>query len=228
MPFGAPRTHLRSDNQPQAVHSAGHRSRARPYEKEKHRIKRGEPQRLPKRDVSHRRVSSHAPIQTLPESPRLVLEIIKQPAETVSFESTFGLTVALSAVVTSTATRFSKEATDSSSLFAVVSLVINSPDGGVTQLEARYLMGQKLFDSIHPMTEECLALNPTEQACSVRLGYFDFPGLSIVSPGVYRIRVTLLRLDNHSGGALSVQSKDSNFVRVEGRSVPLLRTKEHA
>ena len=228
MLFGASRTHLRSDNQPQAVHSAGHRSRARPYEKEKHRIKRGEPQRLPKRDASHRRGSSHAPIETLPESPRLVLEIIKQPAETVGPGSTFGVTVALSAVVTSTAARFSKEATDSSSLFAVVSLVINSPDGGVTPLEAGYLMGQKLFDSIHPMTEECLALKSTEQTCSVRLGYFDFPSLSIVPPGVYRIRVTLLRLDNHSGGAVSVQSVDSNFVRVEGRSVRVLRTKGHA
>lgn len=158
----------------------------------------------------------------------MVLGITKQPAEIISPGATFGVRVALSAVVASTAARFNKEATDLSSLFTVVSLVIDSPDGGRIPLEAGYLMGQKPFDSIHPMTEECLALNSTEQACSVRLGFFDFSGLSIVSPGVYRIRVTLLRLDNHSGGAVSVQSVDSNFVMVEGRSVPILRTKGHA
>jgi hypothetical protein len=51
-------------------------------------------------------------------------------------------------------------------------------------------------------------------------GYFLFDNLSIESVGSFRIRVTLMRMDNGSSGAASVQQIESDTIVVEEQEVP--------
>jgi hypothetical protein len=50
-------------------------------------------------------------------------------------------------------------------------------------------------------------------------GYFLFDNLSIETVGTFRIRVTLMRMDNSAAGASSVQQVESDLIVVEDREV---------
>jgi hypothetical protein len=50
-------------------------------------------------------------------------------------------------------------------------------------------------------------------------GYFLFDNLSIERVGSFRIRVTVMRMDNSAAGAASVQQVESDLIVVEDREV---------
>jgi len=108
---------------------------------------------------------------------------------------------------------------DTSRLFAVVSLVADNRYAERVPLENGVMTGQKMFDSVHAIPDECAERLAHNQPCRLVLGYFSFPGLLIRQSGSYRIRTTLVKMSSDgAGGASSILNVDSDVVKVERRS----------
>lgn len=106
---------------------------------------------------------------------------------------------------------------DTSSLFAITTLLHERSDGSLTPLEAGSLTGQKTYDSVHDMPPDSVRTFERIHPDLTVLGYFSFPGLVIRQAGVFRVRTTLARMGVE--GATSLVVVDSEAVKVERRGV---------
>ncbi|KAI7704744.1 hypothetical protein KC353_g13290, partial [Hortaea werneckii] len=95
--------------------------------------------------------------------------------------------------------------------------------------EAGIMTGQKMFDSVHSIPDECAERLASNQPCRLVLGYFSFPGLLIRQSGTYRIRTTLIKTSEASqGGGSSIVAVDSEPVKIERRSIAAPRRQQRA
>lgn len=82
------------------------------------------------------------------------------------------------------------------------------------------MTGQKMFDSVHSVPDDCAERLANNHPCRLVLGYFSFPGMLIRQSGAYRIRTTLLKMSSSgAGGGSTVMSVDSEPIKVERRSI---------
>ena len=91
-------------------------------------------------------------------------------------------------------------------------------------VSAGVLTGQKLVDSVHPVPREH-TLRDIESNRGRAIGYFSFPNLAIRQEGIFRIRITLIRVSAMIGecgdslqGGLSIHTVDSSPVVVDCRA----------
>ena len=147
--------------------------------------------------------------------PRVILDIIGQPPPTIQLGELVQIDLLVSVGFASRSTVAATRNSDSSSLFAVASLVAETRSGERMSLEAGFLTAQKMFDSIHPIPDNCLELPPHDQACRAPLGYSSFPSLLIRQAGTYRLRITLLQMT--ATEATSLSYIDSEPIKVERR-----------
>ena len=109
-------------------------------------------------------------------------------------------------------------------LFAVATLTTCNGWSANVPVSAGVLTGQKLVDSVHPVPREN-TLRDIESNRGRAIGYFSFPNLAIRQEGVYRIRITLIRVSAMIGeggdslqGGLSIHAVDSSPVIVDCRA----------
>jgi hypothetical protein len=221
----AERSYLRNAHGPRTVDSGssrekGHTSRRSREggEKGHHRSKQESSRKTPKETTHQRR---HSPVRT-EEAPieraQYELDVIGQPPKGVALGIPVETSVMLSLRLSSPNGAVGTEI-DTSRLFAVTSLVADSRSGERLPLESGIMTGQKMFDSVHSIPDECAERLASNEPCRLALGYFSFPGLLIRQSGTYRIRTTLIRM-NSSGtaGGSSIVAVDSEPIKVERRS----------
>ncbi|TKA68802.1 hypothetical protein B0A55_09017 [Friedmanniomyces simplex] len=233
------RSYLRDSSGPRAVDTNSSsrdkaRSTRRPKDgddKSSQRSKRDSNRRSPKKD-SHRRKhsSSQSTTETYTERPYFELDVIGQPPVGIALGMPVETSVMISlrlpsadrsiTTTTTTTTATAASSVDTSRLFAVASLVADSRSGERVPLEAGIMTGQKMFDSVHPIPDECAARLANNEPCRLVLGYFSFPQMLIRQSGAYRIRTTLIKMSaSGEGGGSSVLAVDSEPVKVERRSI---------
>lgn len=124
---------------------------------------------------------------------------------------------------------------DSTNLVAVATLV-PGPNSAVSADPSTLntiLVGRR-FDSIHPFADDEAdgSIASMDMADPYGIGYMRFPELIIRQPGIYRIRITLIRIRNSAsdppvssaGSGLAVQVIDSNPIAVMGGQATNLAT----
>jgi hypothetical protein len=116
---------------------------------------------------------------------------------------------------------------DSGNLVAIASLV-PGPNSSVSSDPnvLSTLLAGRYYDTIHPFSDDEAdgSITSMELDDPRGVGYMRFPDLVIRQAGIYRIRITLIRIRNSSsdppvdsvGGASSVQIVDSNPIVVQG------------
>ncbi|KAI7258773.1 hypothetical protein KC335_g12094 [Hortaea werneckii] len=199
-------------------------------DKDKHRSKRESSQRSPKKDSSHRRKhSSTSTSESCADRPQFELDVIGQPPRGVVLGLTVECSVMISLRLPTPDRTITADDIDTSRLFAVASLVADSRGGERVPLEAGIMTGQKMFDSVHSIPDECAERIASNQPCRLVLGYFSFPGLLIRQSGTYRIRTTLIKTNEASqGGGSSIVAVDSEPVKIERRSIAAPRRLQRA
>ena len=228
------RTYLRDRSGPRAVDAADRapeksRGSTRRHkdsdDREKHRSKRSNSDRSSPKGSGHRRkVSNSKPSNTFAERPSFELNVIEQPARGIQLGMLVEASVMVSLRLPSADRVISSDCVDTSRLLAITSLVADTRNGERMSLEAGSLTGQKMYDSIHPIPEECADTLARNQPCRIALGYFSFPGLLIRQAGTYRIRTTLVKMSNSAdAGATSLLAVDSEPIKVERRGSGSLR-----
>ena len=203
------RTYLRSESEPQAIRD----SRSQSDNDRGSRARRYENYHSSKRDIGQHRRTSHS----ISRQPYFILDIVCQPPAIIQLGAPIQVDLLTSIGLPSYNVVNGADDIDVSSLFAVVSLVADSRSRERMPLEAGYLTGQKLFDSVHAIPHDCLDLRPPDQACRALLGYLSFPYLIIRQAGTYRLRITLLQMSG--AAATSLLCIDSELIRVERRNV---------
>lgn len=181
--------------------------------------------RSPKKESSHRRMSSKSRSSNVfTEQPTYELDVIGQPARGIQLGVPVETSVLVSLRLPSADYAFSANGVDTSGLLAMISLVADTRTGERMPLEAGSLTGQKLYDSVHPIPEECATTLARNQPGRVVLGYFSFPGLIIRQSGTYRIQTTLIKMSSAAdAGATSLLAVDSDPIKVERRGDGSLR-----
>ncbi|KAK5115666.1 hypothetical protein LTR62_000755 [Meristemomyces frigidus] len=190
-------------------------SRRRPSKDDTPRSSKKDNPTSPRRKSSSRRTT-----EPLAERPYFQLNIIGQPQRSIALGQTIdsSVLVSLRFPAGTPAPNALAAATDTSTLFAVCSLLTENRSGDRVPLEPGLLTGQKLFDSVHSVPNDYAVRAAGQEPCRVVLGYFSFPELLIRQAGTYRIRTTLLQMGagGNSGGQ-SVLAVDSEPVKVERR-----------
>ena len=109
-------------------------------------------------------------------------------------------------------------------LFAVATLTTCNSWSASSPISAGVLTGQKLVDSVHPVPREN-TLRDIETNRGRAIGYFSFPSLAIRQEGMFRIRITLIRVGAMIGecgdslqGGLSIHAVDSSPIVVDCRA----------
>lgn len=223
------KTFLRDSHGPRVVDAGKgrHSSRRQGEENDKQRSKHSSTRKSSKPEgSSHGRKSSSTPASgatssSHQERPSFELDIIGQPQRSIVFGTTVEASVMVSLKVPSPDMAASYRNLDTSRLLAVVSLVADTRSGDRTAIECGTLTGQKMFDSVHPIPEECVPSLARSQPCRLALGYFSFPGLLIRQPGTYRLRISLIKMgasDSSSSGGQTIATVDSEAIRVERRA----------
>lgn len=116
---------------------------------------------------------------------------------------------------------------DSQNLVAVATLVPGPNSTGSTDPTVlNNLLAGRRFDSIHPFSDDVAdgAIGSMEMDDPRGVGFMYFPDLIIRQTGVFRVRITLIRIRNSSSdppvasasGGASVQIVDSNPIVVNG------------
>lgn len=127
------------------------------------------------------------------------LEIAVQPPSVARIGYT--LNPPLAAKLSST-TAVNGYCSDLSRVWAFATLIDNHGDVVNDHLSGNFAESAQTFQ------------NGDDSAC-----YFLFDNLSIGSVGSFRIRVTLMRMDNSAAGAASVQQVESNLIVVKDEEV---------
>ena len=106
-------------------------------------------------------------------------------------------------------------------LFAVATLTSGNNWSSGAPIGTGVLSGQKLVDSVHPVPRES-TIRDIDSSRGRAIGYFSFPNLIIRQKGVYRIRVTLIRVGAIVGdcgaplqGGLNIQTADTSLILVD-------------
>lgn len=228
MADASPRSYLRDSSGPRAVdpgssHEKGRNGGRRHRESDDkggHRSKRDSSHRSPKKELSHRRKhSTSQATETYAERPYFELDVIAQPPRGVALGMPVETSVMISLRLPSSDRANNTASVDTSRLFAVASLIADRSSGDLVPLEAGIMTGQKMFDSVHAIPDECAEQLASDQPCRLVLGYFSFPDLLIRQSGTYRIRTTLVKMSSSgSGGGSSMLAVDSEPIKVERRS----------
>ncbi|KAK3676942.1 hypothetical protein LTR78_003147 [Recurvomyces mirabilis] len=208
------RSYARSTSGPRAVDSGTGRDKNRSSSKRQRsdndddkssRRPSKDDHRSPKKDSStprRKQSSSRRSTETHVERPYFELDVIGQPRPGVPLADQ----------------PINAAAVDTSSLFAVASLVADNRSGERVPLEAGMMTGQKMFDSVHSIPEECADRLANNEPCRLVLGYVSFPDMLIRQSGTYRLRITLIKMSAAgSGGGSSILAVDSDPVKVERR-----------
>nr|POF07156.1 hypothetical protein CFP56_31780 [Quercus suber] len=198
------RSYLKDCHGPRAVDSSGRKHR----DDGAHRSKR---------DSRYRRKVS-VPIRSPLERPEFILDMVGQPPKNLTLDSSVQISVMLSLRTPDWTRRIDTTDIDTSRLIAAVSLTTTSRTGEVVPLEAGLMVGQQMFDSVHPIPESCRDRLATRYPRRLALGYFTFPSLMFRQAGVYSIRATLIDIAG-SEGSTSMLAVDSEQVKVERRTV---------
>ena len=174
---------------------------------------------MSKQDASHRQKrSSSSATGCTAERPTLSLDIIGQPPSGVALGMPVETSILLSLRMPSGNSPQTCDDVDTSKYLAVSSLVADNRNGEWVPLEAGIMTGQKMFDSVHAIPEDCLERMSYNQPQRLVLGYFSFPGMLIRQSGTYRIRTTLIKMSaSENGGASSIIAIDSEPIKVERR-----------
>jgi hypothetical protein len=153
------------------------------------------------------------------------MDIIVQPPS--SARAGYPLTGTIIVRLRTTNTHPDEAIADSGNLVAVATLIPGpnstvSPDPNVL----RTFLAGRYFDTIHPFSDDEAdgSIASMELDDPYGVGYMRFPELVIRQAGVYRIRITLIRIRNSSAdppvasvaGGSSVQIVDSNPIVVQG------------
>lgn len=190
-------------------------------EKGQHRSKRDSSRRTSKNEASNRKKHSISQATDVnAERPTFELEFIGQPPGGVALGMPVETSVMISLRLPSPDRTISADSIETSRLFAVASLVADNRSGDRVPLEAGIMTGQKMFDSVHSIPDECAEQLANNRPCRLVLGYFSFPDLLIRQSGTYRIRTTLIKTaSSGDGGASSIINVDSETFKVERRSI---------
>lgn len=231
------KTYLRDSHGPRVVDAGKGRSSSRRQaeESDKSRSKHSSSRKPSKPESSHSRkpsstLASASASSSQQERPTFELDIIGQPQRSIIFGTTVEASVMVSLKVPSPDMAASYRNLDTSRLLAVVSLVADTRSGERTAVECGTLTGQKMFDSVHPIPEECVPSLARSQPCRLALGYFSFPGLLIRQPGSYRLRISLIKMgasDSSSSGGSTISTVDSEAIRVERRATVPTSHRKH-
>ena len=223
------RSYLRDRSGPRAVDGGRGRDKIRNAsrshkdgdDREKHRSKRHELSRSPKKESSHRRkVSNHNSPSTnvTAERPSFELHIIAPPAQSIPLGLPVQMSIMISLRLPSSDQVISANSVDTSRLLALTSLVAENRNNERIPLEPGLLSGQKMYDSVQPFSEDDAAALARSDPCRLHLGYFAFPDLLIRQAGTYRIRTTVMKMDaSPDSGATSLLEVDSEPIKVERR-----------
>ncbi|KAK5170580.1 uncharacterized protein LTR77_005168 [Saxophila tyrrhenica] len=225
------RSYLREASGPRPVENARdkHRGSGRRHkeadDRDKQRSRKTEMPRSHRKESGHRKkASAQQSCTPAPERPRIELDVIGQPASGIQLGMPVEKSVMISLKLPSPEHAEKASCINTSSLFALTSLVSDSSNGERVPQEPNALCGMKTLDSIHPIPEHVvdnLARNyPLRQA----LGYFSFPGMVIRQAGTYRIRTTLVRMGE--AGANSLLAVDSEPIKVERSGVNSQRRRQ--
>ncbi|TKA25338.1 hypothetical protein B0A50_06242 [Salinomyces thailandicus] len=224
------RSYLRDSHGPRAVDGGSGRSdkgcassrRLKDSDdKNQHRSKRDSSNRSPKKDSTHRRKqTSSQSSESSAERPHFELDVIGQPPRGVALGLPVETSVMISLKLPEPDQSVDADSVDTSRLFAVASLVADGRSGERVPLEAGIMTGQKMFDSVHAIPDECADRLASNQPSRLVLGYFSFPGLLIRQSGTYRIRTTLIKTSSSGpDGGSSIVAVDSEPIKVERRSI---------
>ncbi|KAK4544706.1 hypothetical protein LTR36_003955 [Oleoguttula mirabilis] len=219
------RSYLRDDFGPRAVDAGSTRGKGGSGsqrhrdndDKGQHRSKRESSHRSSKNESSQRKKQPNSQaMDGYAERPSFELDIIGQPPTGTALGMPVETSVLISLRLPSPEWTLSADHTDTSKLFAVASLVADSRSGDRVPLEAGIMTGQKMFDSVHSIPDECAEQLANNRPCRLVLGYFSFPDLLIRQSGTYRIRTTLIEMSSsgESGGS-SIAAVDSESFKVE-------------
>ncbi|KAK5123675.1 hypothetical protein LTR85_002311 [Meristemomyces frigidus] len=232
------RTYLRDNCGPRVVDAGAQRGKGgsgtRRHrdndDKGQHRSKRDSSHRPSKTEASHRRKpSTSQATDGYGERPSFELDIIGQPPTCVALGMSVEASVMISLRLPSPDRAISADSVDTSKLFAVASLVADNRSGDRVPLEAGIMTGQKMFDSVHSIPDECAEQLASNQPCRLILGYFSFPDLLIRQSGTYRLRTTLIKMNaTGEGGGSSIVAIDSESFRVERRSIAAPRRQQRS
>jgi hypothetical protein len=160
-----------------------------------------------------RRDPSPQPSEPDDEIPTYAMDVLVQPPPSV--RAGRHLTPVLMVRLRSLQQGLDEDEDDAAHLLAVATLVAEHADK--THEELQNALAGRRFDSIHPFTDE------TE---SRGVGYASFPDLVIRDEGVYRIRVTLIKVRNAEGGASPIPDGGSNVHAVETNPITVDGTPE--
>ena len=220
------RSYLRDSSGPRAVDAGTGRTKAggssrrqREHDDKQQRPTRDSSHRSSKKESSARRKHPRA-TESYSERPYFELDVIGQPPRGAVLGLPVETSVLISLRLPDPDRSISADSIDTSKLFAVTSLIAESPSGERVPLEAGIMTGQKMFDSVHTIPDECAEQLANSQPCRLVLGYFSFPGLLIRQSGSYRIRTTLIKMSTSGeGGGSSVVAVDSEPIKIERRSI---------
>lgn len=231
------KTYLRDSHGPRVVDAGKGRSSSRRQaeESDKQRSKHSSSRKSSKPESSHNRKSLSTPASashssSQQERPSFELDIIGQPQRSIIFGTTVEASVMVSLKMLSADMAASYRNLDTSRLLAVVSLVSDTSIGERTAIECGTLTGQKMFDSVHPIPEECVPSLARSQPSRLALGYFSFPGLLIRQPGSYRLRISLIKMgssESSNSGGSTISTVDSEAIRVERRASGISSHRKH-
>ncbi|CZT14907.1 uncharacterized protein RCC_12263 [Ramularia collo-cygni] len=229
------KTYLRDSHGPRVVDAGKGRSSSRRQteDSDKQRSKHSSSRKSSKQESSHSRKSSSTPSSSSnnnQERPSFELDIIGQPQRAIIFGTAVEASVMVSLKLPTADMAASYRNLDTSRLLAVVSLVADSRSGERTVAECGTLTGQKMFDSVHPIPEECVPSLARSQPCRLAVGYFSFPGLLIRQPGSYRLRIALIKMgssESSSSGGSTISTIDSESIRVERRPTGASSHRKH-
>ena len=221
------RSYLRDGSGPQPVDVSHGRDKGRSSsgrrkegdDREKHRPKRNDSQRAPSHETNlQRQTTSPQNTNIAAERSSLELDVIGQPARGIQLGMPVETSVMISLRMPAADRVISTNNIDTSSLFALTSLVADTNNGERMPLEPGSLSGQKMFDSVHPIPEQCADTLARNDPCRLALGYFSFPGLLIRQAGTYRLRTTLVKMGGTAeAGATSLVAVDSEPISVDRR-----------
>lgn len=193
------------------------RSSRRHDDHDKQRSRHGDTPRSPKQKSSSRRQSQRRsepePVRSDSEKAVFELRVVRQPKSSVQFGGSVEQHVIVNTKSSTSGKATNVHNIDTSTLFAVTSLVADTRTGERTALEPGSLTGQNMLGSVRQLpehvTEDLVNKDPTRRP----LGYFSFPDLFIRQHGTSRIRTTLVMMG--SNGAISLHAVDSEPIKVD-------------
>jgi hypothetical protein len=171
-----------------------------------------------------RRSRSDRPTEST-EDIRYAMDIIVQPPSSARAGHSVNGTIIVR--LRTTNTNADDAIADSGNLVAIATL-IPGPNSSVSSDPnvLSTLLAGRYFDNIHPFSDDEAdgSIASMELDDPHGVGYMRFPDLVIRQAGIYRIRITLIRIRNSSSdppmvsirGGASVQIVDSNPIVVQG------------